>query len=158
MLDAPTIVRAESARVLALADDTSLARPVPHLGRWTVRSLVAHLGAIHRWAGDIVATRSWDGSSARVPALDGDELRAWFTEGAEALAATLAAADPDAPCPNFSPGSPNTVAFWARRQIHEPTIHRWDAEHAVGAETPIERDVAVDADVARRFLAGPVTP
>ena len=76
--------------------------------------------------------------------LDASELCDWFDEGAEELADVLASNPPDAACPNFNPGSDSTVHFWARRQLHETTVHRWDVECAVDAVTPIPPDVAAD--------------
>jgi hypothetical protein len=37
-----------------------------------------------------------------------------------------------------------TRYFWLRRAAQELTIHRWDAEHAVGATAPVDGWVAVD--------------
>jgi uncharacterized protein (TIGR03083 family) len=36
------------------------------------------------------------------------------------------------------------AGFWSRRQAHETTVHRWDAESASGAITPILALVATD--------------
>jgi uncharacterized protein (TIGR03083 family) len=74
----------------------------------------------------------------------GDALIAWFEDGVDHLATVLAGTDLDAPCPNFSPGSANVVAFWARRQAHETTMHRWDVEAANGAFSPIDAPFATD--------------
>jgi uncharacterized protein (TIGR03083 family) len=49
-----------------------------------------------------------------------------------------------------------TVGFWLRRMAHETSIHRRDVEGAVGAETPVAPDLAVDGidEVLALMLAG----
>jgi len=49
-----------------------------------------------------------------------------------------------------------TVGFWLRRMAHETSIHRLDVESAVGAETPVAPDLAVDGidEVLALMLAG----
>jgi uncharacterized protein (TIGR03083 family) len=49
-----------------------------------------------------------------------------------------------------------TVGFWLRRMAHETSIHRRDVESAVGAETPVAPDLAVDGidEVLALMLAG----
>jgi uncharacterized protein (TIGR03083 family) len=100
---------------------------------WQVRDLLRHTGMVHRWATAFVAERHTsyhpDGG---LPDLDGDELLAWFREGHRRLVDTLAAAPPDTECWSFLP-APSPLAFWARRQAHETTVHRVDAESALGA-------------------------
>lgn len=57
---------------------------------------------------------------------------------------TLAGAAPDVECFTFLAGSPSALAFWARRQAHETTVHRFDAEAAGGFPSPVATDFAVD--------------
>src|SRR6204780_1534249 len=40
--------------------------------------------------------------------------------------------------------APSPLAFWARRQAHEPAIHRADAESAAGDVTPFPAVFAAD--------------
>jgi hypothetical protein len=95
-------IAAEGARISEIARGGPLDARVPHLRRWRLADVVAH------------------------------------------LVATLEADEPDAPCPNFSPGSENTVRFWARRQAHETTMHRWGAESSVERITPFSPAFATD--------------
>ena len=134
----------EGTRSSALARATDLRDPVPRLGRWKVRDVVAHLGGVHRWATRIVSTRSMAGPSFTKGRLDGAALCDWFDEGLDLLVATLRAADPDSPCPNFSSGSAKRAGFWLRRQAHETTVHRWDIDRALGTPTDIPAEVAAD--------------
>jgi uncharacterized protein (TIGR03083 family) len=137
------VVAQEGARVSAVARGGDWQSRVPHMKRWKLIDVVAHLGGVHRWAAEIVSTRTMDRSHRRGRDT-GDALLAWFDEGLAGLVEVLSATDPDQPCPNFSPGSPSTAGFWARRQAHETTVHRWDAEAAGGRPGPIDPLVATD--------------
>jgi uncharacterized protein (TIGR03083 family) len=136
-------IAAEGARVCEVARIGPLDARVPHLRRWRLSDVVAHLGGVHRWAAAVVTERSMSVGRRRGRE-QGEALVAWFEEGVDHLVSVLAATDLDEPCPNFSPGSANVVAFWARRQAHETTMHRWDAEAANGHLTPIDAAFATD--------------
>jgi uncharacterized protein (TIGR03083 family) len=139
------ILDAEGASLIAAAEAAGTGAEVPTCPGWQVRDLLRHTGMVHRWATSIVAERQTgprpDGG---LPDLDGDALLAWFREGHGRLVDTLAAAPPDVRCWHFLP-APSPLAFWARRQAHETTVHRIDAEAARGGEiTGIGADFAVD--------------
>ena len=114
---------------------------------WQVRDLVRHTGMVHRWAAAFVAEKHTsyqpDGG---LPDLDGAELLAWFREGHRRLVDTLSSAPPDVRCWSFLP-APSPLAFWARRQAHETTVHRFDAQSAL-TRTPAAVAVAVATDFA----------
>lgn len=139
---------------------------VPHIPRWRLQDVIAHLGGVHRWAAEILESRTYTGRRHRAGQEQGDALIEWFEEGATRLTAVLSGADPEDPCGNFSPGSPQTVGFWRRRQAHETTMHRWDAEAAVGDIHPISTDLAGDGidelwttftrTRGKQVLAGPI--
>ena len=102
-----------------------------------------HLGHVQRWATQIVNAEG----IARVPfpdeTLADGHVGPWLREGAAALVAALAAVGPDKSV--WTMGEPRTSRFWFRRQAHEATVHRWDAEDAVGiTPTPIDIDLAAD--------------
>ncbi|MGD1221791.1 maleylpyruvate isomerase family mycothiol-dependent enzyme [Streptomyces krungchingensis] len=112
---------------------------------WQVRDLVRHTGMVHRWATSFVAEGHTsyhpDGG---LPDLDGDELLGWFRDGHRRLVDTLAGAAPDVQCWSFLP-APSPLAFWARRQAHETTVHRVDAESALGPQrSAVAGQFAVD--------------
>lgn len=132
---------------------------VPTCPGWRTRDLVRHTGVVHRWAAAFVA----DGHTAprpmgEHPGLDGPGLMAWYRDGHRRLVDTLAGAAPDVECFTFLPGPPSALAFWARRQAHETTVHRFDAESARGGDpSPIATDFAVDGvdELLRGFHARP---
>lgn len=117
---------------------------VPHCPGWRVRDLVAHTGEVHRWAASFVTEKR---TSFRPlgdpPDLDGTALMDWFREGHRRLVDTLTTAPPDVHCWHFLP-APTPLAFWARRQAHETTVHRFDAESARGG---------VRSDIGAEFAA-----
>lgn len=123
-------------RLGAAASAAGLDAHVPSCPDWVVRDLVRHQGGIHRWATGYVAgprTEIWD---VDLPDVVGswpadDELLGWFAAGHTALIEALSNADPDLKCWTFL-AAPSPLAMWARRQAHETTMHRVDAELAAG--------------------------
>ncbi len=102
---------------------------------WSGREVLAHTGAVHRWAADIVSrslrTNETGGSQAFAWTGPDEELTDWFQQGLDHLVVTLRAADADVQCFTFVPGvAPRQ--FWIRRQAHETAIHRVDVEAAAG--------------------------
>ena len=129
-------LRAASARLSAAAAAAGPDAVVPSCPGWAVRDLVRHQGGVHRWASGIVGTprtEPWDADLDEiVGSWPGDaDLIAWFDEGAENLAWTLAGADPGLVCWTFLT-APSPLAMWSRRQAHETSVHAVDAELAVG--------------------------
>lgn len=164
-MDYVDVVATEGKRISQVARRGPADAPVPHIPRWTVESVVAHLGGVHRWAARTVRDRRLEGGHRRGKE-KGEALVRWFDEGVQELVEALRGADPSEPCTNFSPGSPKNVGFWYRRQAHETTMHRWDVEAAVDDVTPIDPAFASDGidELFRTFtrtrgkqvLAGPV--
>ncbi|WP_328455303.1 maleylpyruvate isomerase family mycothiol-dependent enzyme [Streptomyces sp. NBC_00386] len=135
----------EGRSLAAAAEKAGVDAEVVTCAGWQVRDLVRHTGMVHRWATAFVAEGHTsyhpDGG---LPDLDHDELLTWFRDGHARLVDTLAGASPDVRCWSFLP-APSPLAFWARRQAHETTVHRVDAESALGVEpTPVPPDFAVD--------------
>ncbi len=145
---------ADLATISAIAGG-DLARTVPSCPEWDLARLISHLGRVHRMALAVVPTGAMTpapGSSLEAPPADHDDLRAYYQTSADALVAELRAKSPDAPAWTFLPG-PDTVAFWSRRMAHEHSIHRWDAEGAIGGASPIAPELAVDG-IDEYFLMG----
>lgn len=148
----------EGRLLAAAAELAGTGAEVPSCPRWQVRDLLRHTGAVHEWAAAYVA----EGHEARRPIgggpdLDGDELVAWYRDSHHRLVDTLAAAPPDLECWTFHPApTPSPLRFWARRQAHETTVHRHDAESARGGTpSPVGADFAVDGidELLRGFHA-----
>ena len=122
----------------AAAQRAGLTAAVPSCPGWQVRDLLRHTGHVHRWAASYVVHRLTS-EVAEMPEAEqlssgpsDADLLGWFTAGHAALADALAAAPADLACWTFLE-APSPLAFWARRQAHETTIHRVDAELAAGS-------------------------
>ncbi|MER6128594.1 maleylpyruvate isomerase family mycothiol-dependent enzyme [Streptomyces sp. NPDC001795] len=150
------ILDREGPLLATAAEEAGTDAKVPTCPEWQVRDLVRHTGRVHRWAAAFLAeghTSYHPGGG--LPDLDGPELVAWFREGHRYLVDTLSSAAPDVQCWQFLP-APSPLAFWARRQAHETTVHRVDAESALrGTPTAIGPDFAVDGidELLRSFHA-----
>lgn len=152
----------EATKLGDAAASAGLDAPVPTCPEWTVNDLVRHVGHVHRWAAAHVRDQrpspldSSNEPDVIGPAPSDIELLDWYADGHQALAKVLAEADPSLECWSFLP-APSPLAFWARRQCHETTIHRADAESAAGAIGAIHPAVAGDGieELLGGFLARP---
>lgn len=150
------VVSAEGQRFAAAARRGEMDAPVPSCPGWSVRDLVRHLGEIHLWAAANVALRpgatlelddrselavSWPELAVFWPA--DDDLIDWYLDTNANLVRVLEAAPPDVDALTFLP-APSPLAMWARRQAHETSIHRFDAESATGATTAFDATLAAD--------------
>jgi uncharacterized protein (TIGR03083 family) len=119
---------------------------VPTCPDWSIAELIKHLGAIHRWAGLLVHKQTPKRLSGRQIKLGLPRRKAsyprWLGEGAPPLVDALRQADPDAPM--WAWGADQHVRFWSRRMLFETTVHRADAELALGREVGLDVKVAVD--------------
>jgi uncharacterized protein (TIGR03083 family) len=139
------ILRREGQSLVKAAEEAGVGAAVPTCPGWQVRDLLRHIGTVHRWAEAFVDQgMASPRSLEEEPGLDGPELLAWYSEEHRKLTATLDRADPAVECWHFLP-APSPLAFWARRQAHETTVHRLDAEAARGGEpAPVAVEFAVD--------------
>lgn len=120
---------------------------IPACPDWTLRQLATHVGRAHRWAAEIVATRSAEFiefrsvPDGRSPAgADGQSL--WLTAGANRFIDAVRAAGDDLvwAFTNLRP-----AGFWARRMANETLVHVADVQLAVGDAVDIPADIAADA-------------
>lgn len=120
--------------------------PVAGCPGWDLRQLTLHVGHIHRWSRLAVLTAENPMVAAFVqpaPDADAEALATWLEQGGRRLSDTLRAIDPAQP--TWHPFLVERVAgLWPRRQAHELSVHRWDAEAAVGAPTAIDPELASD--------------
>lgn len=141
--------------IITTIADGDLTQLVPACPGWDLARLIGHLGRVHRMALAVVTTGALapaPASSLEAPPDDHDALRAYYRTSADALVTALRETSPDAPAWTFL-GGPDVVAFWSRRQAQEHSIHRWDAEGAIGGGSPIAPELAVDG-IDEYFLMG----
>ncbi|SEE87374.1 TIGR03083 family protein [Streptomyces sp. 3213] len=146
----------EGGLLASAAAEAGVDAEVPTCPQWRVRDLLRHTGMVHRWATAFVAEGYTEyHPDGGLPDLDGADLVAWFRDGHRSLVDALSAAPPDVECWHFLP-APSPLAFWARRQAHETTVHRLDAEAARGGVAgEIAPDFAADGidELLRGFHA-----
>ncbi|MEU4618597.1 maleylpyruvate isomerase family mycothiol-dependent enzyme [Actinoplanes sp. NPDC023801] len=138
-------LRADGPALLDAVGECGPDPAVPGCPDWTVADLTHHVTEVlHRIR--IAVARGVTDRPDDVPALPQgdwnetlDHLRRELTGTIE----TLDALDPDFPAWNWAP-QPKRASFWHRRVAHEISVHRWDAESAVGRATPIETKLATD--------------
>lgn len=136
----------EIDRMASAVRAAALDTPVPTCGAWTLADLVEHTGEVHRWATRLVEVEA----QARIPSGDmglvlphaRDDYADWLAAGGRPLVAALRRGDPDTPM--WAWGADQHLRFWARRMLHETTVHRADAELALGHSPSIDADIAVD--------------
>jgi uncharacterized protein (TIGR03083 family) len=122
---------------------------------WNMRDLVRHLSEIHLWAAAHVArraTKMWVDDLAELSASwpnlavfwpDDHDLIDFYLKTNANLVRELESAPVDVEAMTFLP-APTPLAMWARRQAHEISIHRFDAQDAAG--TPSGFDPALASD------------
>ena len=122
---------------------------------WRMRDLVRHLSEIHLWAAAHVArraTKMWvdelDDLSGYWPDLavfwpNDDDLVDYYLRTNANLVAALESAPADVEAMTFLP-APTPLAMWARRQAHEISIHRYDAQNAAGTTEGFDPALASD--------------
>jgi uncharacterized protein (TIGR03083 family) len=138
-------LRAEGPALHAAAAEAGPDTAVPSCPGWTMADLVEHVDAVLHYVRAHVPRGVTD-PPERFPkpprpawsaALDG--LQREITGTIE----TLDAVDPELPAWNWAPQA-KKAAFWPRRMAHELSVHRWDAQLAIGRSEPIETKLAAD--------------
>ncbi|MBM6401335.1 maleylpyruvate isomerase family mycothiol-dependent enzyme [Phycicoccus sonneratiae] len=134
-------------RLGAWAEAAGPDAPVPTCPGWTVRELVVHQGAVHRWATAML--RGGDPRAVDIGDFEGegaaaDDLGGWLRAGAADLLDTLRDAPDDLEAFTFLKDAPPARLFWARRQHHETTVHALDALAALERRAPEPADAWFD--------------
>lgn len=145
-LNCSDVLLAESHRFFDAAEAAPAGAPVPWCPDWQVEDLVWHVGAeVHHFWAYVLRTRpeppkdyvELDRPTER------DELLALARQSSVELVEELAKADDDEAAWSWHPQL-QTVGFTRRRQAHEMVIHRVDAEHALGARSSVDAELAAD--------------
>lgn len=137
--DALSVLRAEADRIARLPVDGFDAR-VPACPDWDVTDLVCHTGWVHRWMTYMVCLPEGERPSRETSIAAGlprvgsvqrpdDDVMGWFRAGAAELVHVLERTPPTKRMSSLFGEHP--PALIARRQAHETSVHRWDAETAL---------------------------
>jgi uncharacterized protein (TIGR03083 family) len=137
-------IRDESAELIEAAESAGMETPVPSCPEWTVAELLAHVGTVQRWAAGLVESRAaepnWNRDTDHPS--EPEALLEWVRQGSARLLDVLDSTPSDATMWTFTgPGKPE---FWLRRQAHEISMHRVDAQLAADRVTPIDAELARD--------------
>ena len=152
-------IEAGTAGLAEILAGHDLSLPIPTCPEWTLRQLVTHVGRAHRWAAEIMRTRSEafipfrEVPDGKLPD-DRAEQCAWLRAGPARIVYAAREAGSDLV---WSFTGPAPAGFWLRRMAHETLVHRADAQLAAGAEPEpvIAAEVAADAiDEWLMLLAG----
>ncbi|MGA8255532.1 MAG: maleylpyruvate isomerase N-terminal domain-containing protein [Nocardioides sp.] len=134
---------------------------VPTCPDWTVRRLIGHQGAVHRWARANLLGQELEWGPVEKQGRSAADPVEWLRDGAIDLVSTLVAAPDDVEALVFLLDAPPAKQFWARRQCHETTMHAVDALAASlgrlprADETWIGHEIALDG--VDELLTGFVT-
>jgi len=127
------------ATALGDAAAIDLAAPVPAAPGWDTTELLRHVGLLYVRSSVILRTGTMERPSRRngmLPDPPEDGVLDWYrTSLAELLVDVRAIDDPERPVYSFAAGH-QRAGFWPRRMAQETTVHRVDAEQAVGR--PVE--------------------
>ena len=112
---------------------SDLEAAVPTCGDWKLRDLAGHMGWVHGLVGSYVASRATEplGREQMPQVPDDDSVVDFAAASLGRLVDALASIEPETPVWNWSPRP--DAGFYFRRMLHETSVHRWDAENAVGA-------------------------
>ena len=143
MHDWVELLRTQTDRFADVVEGGELDAPVTHCPGWSLRDLTDHLGGVHQWAAHAVVAGSPDLTPEPAGPLGPAALADWYREHAGHLVEVLAGRPAQAPAWAMVESN-RTAGFWQRRQVHETTLHLWDAEHAVGVASPIDPALAWD--------------
>ncbi len=130
------------------AHDAGLDVPVPTCPEWTVRRLIGHQGAVHRWSAGSFRGENLEWPPIEKQGRSSSDPVEWLRDGAVALVRTLVAADDEAQAAVFLHDAAPAKYFWMRRQCHETTMHAVDALAASLGRLPTTGETRISVDVA----------
>lgn len=118
---------------------------IPTCPGWSAAAMWKHLGWVHRWATAMIEERATEPISRKsldLGAPTDDDWAPWMAAGADQLLEVLRSTPAQQPV--WTWGSGHNARWWARRQLHETTVHNADAALALGEDCDIDALVAAD--------------
>ncbi len=143
MHDWLALLRVRTNRFAEVVETADLDAPIAHCPGWTLRDLAVHLGSVHQWAAHAVVAGTPDLTPVPAGPLGPSGLAEWYRQRAGDLVEVLATRAVDAPAWTLDE-SDASAGFWRRRQVHETSLHLWDAERALGEPSPLDTALAWD--------------
>jgi uncharacterized protein (TIGR03083 family) len=151
--DATAHVRTDGRQLIDAAQRAGLDAPIASCPGWTMSDLLWHIGETWDFWAFVVSERVTDVERLRAePDAErpSDEfLIDWVTTAHVAVYDALLSTPPEQEVWTWT--GANRDVWWVRRRMaHETTIHRWDAEGAIG--DPYDIPIAVAADGIDEYL------
>jgi uncharacterized protein (TIGR03083 family) len=137
-------IRNDAAGLATAARAAGLGADVPTCPEWDVEKLVRHTGRVFTSCAAVVRERGPVDFGALAQMPKGDGAIEAFEERATALVDALEGLPEDFPIWNWFGIEPPIPGFYHRRMAHEVAIHRYDAQSAAGACSPVDTVLAVD--------------
>jgi uncharacterized protein (TIGR03083 family) len=134
---------ATDSRALAAAGERDLTARITFCPDWSMADLVRHVLQVHRSWCRIVEQGLTEPDWSEDPLPGDGDLVAEFLGNAERFAEVLGRTDPEQPCWTWGPEQ--NAGFVQRFQVQEASLHRWDAQEALGPPDPIATDGAADS-------------
>lgn len=136
-------LRRDGAAFADACDLAGLGAPVSSCPGWSAADLVWHLTEVHHFWRTVVGEQrtTWEGYEQQ-PRPGDDALLSGYRFGFADTLSVLSSVDPARS--NWTWSSDHTAGFVIRRMAQETAMHRWDADAAAGAVTPIESELASD--------------
>lgn len=125
-------------------DDVS----VPTCPGWSLTQLLKHVGRGNRWCAQIIDERRNEPLDPREvrdgkPPEDHDGAIEWLNAGAQKVIDAVDHVGGGARVWTFVGSKP--AGWWVRRRVHEVTVHRADAELALGQDFRLSPELSADA-------------
>lgn len=137
-------LRADGPALRAAAAEAGPDLAVPSCPGWTIADLLRHVGSELAYVRSFAATGTTSPPVRRDPEpAEWSATLQWFDAEYAATVALLDGLDPERPVWNWAPQT-KRAGFWHRRLAHEVSVHRWDAQMALGVAEPIESKLAAD--------------
>lgn len=136
-------LEATTGRFAAALETGDLAAPVPTCPGWTLADLGEHTRWVHAWAAHAVTAGTPDGDTP-APGAGREALVAGYRDAATTLVDVLRTTAPDEAAWTFGPE--RVSGFWRRRQVHEVTLHLYDALASQGRTAEWAIDPALGWD------------
>ncbi len=145
-LDHLALLRADLDAFVAAVEHGPGDAPIAACPGWTMVDLGVHLGEVHRWVLGALASGAPPTPNPEDTPRSGapGDVAAWVRLGADRLLGALEQLDPDGPTWHPFPVEPKRAGLWRRRQAQEASVHRWDAQHAIGMEATFDAEFAAD--------------
>jgi uncharacterized protein (TIGR03083 family) len=132
-------LRQEAAHFTTALRTRPLDARVPSCPEWTVRELAAHLGGVHEWVCAVLTTGPQDRRDGPIEGDPGD----WYEQRVAQLIATLTEVGVHHECWTHQRDNRRS-GYWFRRQAHEISMHRADADLAFVGTAAYPAELAAD--------------